>query len=96
MTNEVQISGVLVGEPTLHLQADGVEVLQWRMRVARDEGGSDSIPCCSTSPKVKRFIEKIPDDKTFVAVGEIRSRFWRSGGGTQSRIEVDVTTAARE
>ena len=96
MTNQVEISGNLVGEPSFHIQADGTEVIQWRMRVSRDGAGNDSIPCSSSVSKVKKFVEKVSEDKVFVAHGEIRSRYWRSAGGTQSRIEVDVTSTARE
>lgn len=96
MTNSVEISGNLVGEPSFHIQADGTEVIQWRMRVGRDGSGNDSIPCSSSVPRVKRFVERVSEDKVFVANGELRSRFWRSAGGTQSRIEVDVNSTSRE
>ena len=94
MTNYVELSGNLIGAPEIHVTADGVEVIQWRLKVAREDVGSDSIPCVSRDAKVRKLVAKLKENKGIEIQGEVRSRFWRSGGITQSRVEIDVLEAS--
>jgi single-strand DNA-binding protein len=95
MSNFVVLNGTLSGEIQSHVQADGVEVLQWRLRVPRAEGGADSVPCTSSSSRVMKTIVKLKEDQIVELEGSVRSRYWRSGGSTQSRVEIDVTKVSK-
>jgi single-strand DNA-binding protein len=94
MTNYVELTGNLIGVPEIHVTTEGVEIIQWRLKVAREDAGNDSIPCVSRVAKVRKLVTRLKENKEIEIQGEVRSRFWRSGGVTQSRVEIDVIEAS--
>lgn len=90
--NSVVLTGYIASDLVERELADGSTVTQWRFKVPRiSESGSDSIPCSTTTSAVLRVLQNANTDVAYEADGEIRSRFWNSGGVTGSRVEVNVT-----
>jgi single-strand DNA-binding protein len=52
----------------------------------------DTIDCVSFKPVVKRKASSIAVGDIVDISGAIRRRFWKSGAGVASRVEVEVTT----
>lgn len=88
-SNLVRLTGVVVLDPT----PVGDDEVSWRVRVPRGGGGHDQIPC--RAPASARWASKLAAGDVVELEGELRSRFWRSGGSTQSRVEVEVTHLKR-
>ena len=92
--NSVNVTGEVSVEPAWRELADGSEVLQWRMKVARlDSGGHDSIPCCCGDGKISKLVSDVAVGQHLAISGHLRSRFWMAASGPGSRLEVEVTSA---
>lgn len=92
--NLVEISGTVSQEPAERVLADDRTVLNWRIKVLRDESGSDSVPCVLELNQVPNsLITKVRNleiGQSVAVSGQIRSRFWQSRGASNSRLEVEV------
>ena len=90
MTNYVELQGTISGMPVRVSLADGSQMVSWRLKVPRDESGSDSITCFSQVSKVMKYVEKQRENAEICVIGAIRSRYWQAQGLTQTRIDVEV------
>lgn len=92
--NIVELSGTVSQEPTERILADERSVLNWRIKVLRDEHGSDSVPCVLETDQVtKGLIAKVRNlelGQSIAITGQLRSRYWQSGGASSSRLEIEV------
>lgn len=92
--NLVEISGTVSQEPSERVLADDRTVLNWRIKVLRDESGSDSVPCVLELSQVPNSVitkvRNLEIGQSVAISGQIRSRFWQSGGASSSRLEVEV------
>lgn len=92
--NKVEISGNISHEPEKRELANGTISISWRVKVAKESTGSDSIPCVINElTATKSLLQKVENLKIGQAVeisGELRSRYWQGPGGNSSRIEVEV------
>jgi len=93
--NDVLLSGIVANEPQIRELGDGREVLQWRMKILRPDSGSDSIACSAEAKQVIKSVTAAGQGGEMEVAGSLRSRFWNSGAGMASRLEVDVTKAKR-
>lgn len=105
--NEVRLVGRLSGEPVVRTLPSGDELTVWRLVVDRqvDKSGAgksgarspsvDTIDCVAHRPNIQRLAERWSAGDALEVHGALRRRFWRGGGGTASRCEVEVTAARR-
>ncbi len=102
--NEVHLVGRFAA-PALEREMPSGDVLcTFRVSVEREgtDAGSvtsrqrvDSLECATWSGRVRRSaLSWQPGDEVEV-VGALRRRFFRTAGGTGSRVEVEVTSARR-
>jgi len=102
IVNEVHLIGRLSGRETRVLPS-GAELLSFRVivdRPARDRGPSgsvrvDTLDCCVWQSRLARRIETWDDGELVEVSGVLRRRFWHSGSGPASRVEVEVRSARR-
>jgi single-strand DNA-binding protein len=93
--NSVEIAGIVSHLPQERELASGSRVLSWRIKVPREQTGSDSIPCAISVENVSKSlisrIESLEVGQTVSIEGLLRSRFWQGSAGNASRVEVEVT-----
>lgn len=87
-TNLVIVRAVINREPEFRVLVSGDEVLAFDMTIRADDGPAESVPVIWTNPPAAahNFVEG--DD--VVVLGGIRRRFFRSGGTTASRTELNA------
>lgn len=97
-TNEVLLRGRLSGAPEERVLPSGDTVWTFRVVVGRppepDSGPRrarvDTLECAVWSGRVKRSVPTWHDGDVIEVGGALRRRFFKSGGATVSRVEVDV------
>ena len=90
--NSVFLTGTLAEPGEERELAGGVHVVRWTLRVARGEGrtGTDLIDCVALdAPLQERALCWMPGSVLAVE-GALRRRFFRSGGRTATRVEVEA------
>jgi single-strand DNA-binding protein len=90
--NAVFLSGVLTEPGEERDLAGGVKVVRWTLRVPRGVGrvGNDLIDCLAVDPELQLRALAWPTGSALVVEGAIRRRFFRTGGRTTTRVEVEV------
>lgn len=83
-TNVVVVRGRVTGDPTRRELASGAVVTQFDLSVA-DPAGTVGVPVAWFDAPTRRALRA---DQEVVILGQVRRRFFRSGGATQSRTEV--------
>lgn len=70
--------------------------MRWTVRVPRDRerGGSDLIDCVALDPALRERALAWPQGTQLEVWGAIRRRFFRAGGRTTTRVEVEAFGAA--
>lgn len=101
-TNEVRLVGQVSGEPAVRTLPSGDELAVARIVVPRDRvrlrpdgrrGQSvDVVECAAWDARPRGSIGRWREGDTVAVEGALRKRFFRSGGGTASRVEVEVRT----
>ncbi len=99
-TNEVLLRGRLSGAPEERVLPSGDTVWTFRVVIGRPPepasgSGSrrsrvDTLECAVWSGRVKRSVPTWHDGDIVEVGGALRRRFFKSGGATVSRVEVDV------
>ncbi len=84
--NVVVVQGTLSREPDERELASGTRLVGFEVTVARPGERAESVPVVWADPPAG--VERLAAGTEVVAVGRVRRRFFRSGGGTQSRTEV--------
>jgi single-strand DNA-binding protein len=94
--NEVAIAGVLTEAGEERELAGGALAVRWTVRVPRegDRGGSDLIDCVALDPALRVRALAWPEGAQLEVWGAIRRRFFRAGGRTTTRVEVEAFDAA--
>jgi single-strand DNA-binding protein len=101
--NEVRLSGTVSGDPERRVLPSGDELCVVRVVVprvtvrARPDGGRgqsvDVLDCCAWEARPRRAVGGWrPGDQVEVS-GALRRRFYRAGGTTASRVEVEISSA---
>ena len=98
--NEVRLTGRVTSPPVSRELPSGDVVVTFRVTSQRGSttargGGrrSDSVPCAAWTSRLRRSIATWRPGDEVEVVGSLRCRFFRSGGVTGSRVEVEVTSA---
>lgn len=103
--NEVRLQGRVSGAPEVRELPSGDELVLVRVVVARQpvrvrpdgrrSPSVDVIDCAAWDGRVRRSITSWQDGDEVALVGALRRRFFRAGGQTASRVEVEVSSARR-
>ena len=86
------LRGTVAAAPRITALPDGSVVHNFEIR-AEDEGERHVVPVAWHDPKRP---PKLDEGDSVVVVGAVRKRWFRTGGGSQSRTEVLATTVARD
>ncbi|HWC34128.1 MAG TPA: single-stranded DNA-binding protein [Mycobacteriales bacterium] len=97
--NEVNVTGRLSMAATERVLPSGDEIVSWRLVVDRSQAGPrpgiEVIDCSAFPARIRRAALRWQPGDIIAVEGSLRRRFWRSGTGTASRYEVEVTRAVR-
>ncbi len=95
--NEVRLRGRLSTDPEERTLPSGDTVWTFRVVVARPprEGETprarvDALECAAWSPRVRRSVARWGAGDVVEVEGGLRRRFYKAGGATVSRVEVEV------
>ena len=96
--NEVVLVGRMASDPQEKQLPSGDTVWMFRLVVRRPDGTVsrqrvDALECCAWTPRVQRSVRGWREGDQVEVSGAIRRRFYRSGTGSQSRVEVEVSSA---
>ena len=95
--NEVRLMGRVSGEPELRTLPSGDQIWTFRLVVARERPRGrqtvDALECVAWSARTRRSVAGWGDGDVVEVSGALRRRFYRAGGRTQSRVEVEVDRA---
>jgi single-strand DNA-binding protein len=97
--NEVRLVGRLAADPRLRELPSGDTVWHLRVVVERELPAGrekprqrvDSLECAVWSGRLKKQVEKWEAGYVVEVTGALRRRFFRAGGVTASRVEVELT-----
>lgn len=97
--NEVRLVGRLSQAPEERVLPSGDSVWTFRVVVRRPSGAArprqqvDAIECTAWSGRARRSVSTWRVDDLVEVSGALRRRFFRAGGATASRVEVEVSGA---
>jgi single-strand DNA-binding protein len=96
MTNVVALVGRLARPAESRELPSGDRLVTYELTVRRPGERADTVPVVWFDAPARAA--ELAVDEQVVVVGRIRRRFFRAGGGTQSRTEVvaDIVVAARQ
>lgn len=95
--NEVRLVGRISAAPEERVLPSGDSVWLFRVVVGRsgDRGRSrqtvDALECAVWSGRVRRSVAGWREGDVVEVTGALRRRFFQTGGGAASRVEVEVT-----
>jgi single-strand DNA-binding protein len=87
--NDVRLRGIVAGAPRKVGLAQG-EVVEFRLQVARIEGGSDQLDLVSRLPRLRRSAASLKPGTLVEVVGSVQKRFWSTGTSLASKVEIEV------
>ena len=93
--NAVLLVGALIEPAERRELAGGVPVVRWTLRVPRGEGqsGSDLLDCVALDDDLQQRALSWPVGLPVSVSGAIRRRFFRTGGRTTTRVEIEAQSA---
>ena len=95
--NEVHLCGRVSGAPEEREMPSGDRMWSFRIVVPREHPRGrqtvDVLDCAAWAGRVRRTVAGWGEGDEVEIRGELRRRFFRSGGSTASRVEVEVTSA---
>jgi single-strand DNA-binding protein len=93
MVNLAVVVGKLVKSPQIRALPSGLQLIGFDLRVQRPEEAADMVPVVLFVPDAGEPAWAVGEE--LVVVGRVRRRFFRAGGGTQSRTEVIADSVVR-
>ena len=91
--NQAIIRGTLSSEPELRVLASGATLATIQLTTRPAEGAAISVPVSISEPP--SWIEASQPGDEVVVIGSVRRRFFRAGGATASRVEVEASHVAK-
>ena len=97
LVNDVRLVGRLAADPQLRELPSGDSVWNLRVVVGRPPGKGpsrqrvDSLECVVWSGRLKQQVKGWSGGDVVQVAGSLRRRFFRAGGATASRVEVELT-----
>jgi single-strand DNA-binding protein len=93
--NEVRLVGRVSHAPAERVLPSGDLLWTFRLVVPRPEAKGrssvDALECAAWSPRARRSVASWHPDDIVEVTGAIRRRFFRTGAGPASRVEVEVS-----
>lgn len=95
--NEVRLVGRVSQVPVERVLPSGDSVWTFRVVVPRPDGAIrsrqlvDALDCCVWSGRVRRSVAGWAAGDVVEVTGAVRRRFFRTAGGSASRVEVEVS-----
>lgn len=101
--NEVRLTGRVTSGPEQRTLPSGDPIVTFRLSVARgptpmtrgSRQRSDWLDCVAHGARVRRSASAWSPGDVVSVEGELRRRFYRSGEGSATRVEVEVLRATR-
>lgn len=97
--NEARLLGRVSGVPETRILPSGDVVVSFRVVVRRARPqrrvAVDTLECAAWTAGLRRTVSSWGPGDTVEVSGALRRRFFRSGGATVSRVEIEVTRAKR-
>lgn len=99
--NAVRLVGRVSGVPEERVLPSGDRVAVARVVVPRASGGRrtkqrvDVVDCAAWTARARRSVVRWASGDTVAVEGALRRRFYRSGGRTASRVEVEINRCRR-
>jgi single-strand DNA-binding protein len=93
--NDVRLVGRISGEPEQRELPSGDQVVVFRLVVAREGGRPDTIDCAAFRGDLRRKLRGWTAGDVVEVDGSLRRRFFRAGGASASRYEVELRGASR-
>ena len=95
--NEVRLVGRLSRDPEERVLPSGDAVWTFRLVVPRPEGGRsrqsvDTLECAVWGGRVRGSVATWAADDVVEVTGSLRRRFFATGGGRASRVEIEVAS----
>jgi single-strand DNA-binding protein len=95
--NEVRLVGRLSRDPEMRVLPSGDQMWTFRVVVPRAPGGRtkqsvDVLDCAVWGGRVRASVASWSADDVVEVAGPMRKRFFSSGAGPASRVEVEVTS----
>jgi single-strand DNA-binding protein len=94
VANEVRLLGRVSGAPESRVLPSGDEIWTFRVVVARARPRGrqtvDALECVAWSARTRRSVATWGDGDIVEVAGALRRRFYRAGGATASRVEVEL------
>lgn len=95
--NEVRLQGRVSGAPEERVLPSGDRLWVFRVVVPREAPRGrqrvDTVDCAAWTPRVRRSVSAWRDGDVVQLSGSLRRRFYRAGGATASRVEVETLRA---
>ncbi len=95
--NEVRLVGRVSGAPQQRVLPSGDELWTFRVVVPRPPADRrqpvDALECVAWSARTRRSVSRWADGDLVEVSGSVRRRFYRAGGATVSRVEVEAAKA---
>lgn len=98
--NEVCLVGRVSGEPESRELPSGDVLWLFRLVVRRPTGAPtrqtvDVLECCAWTSRAQRTVRGWHDGDHVELEGSVRRRFFRTGSGTASRFEIEMSRGRR-
>jgi single-strand DNA-binding protein len=92
IVNSVILAGTIVVAGEVKPLAGDIEAVQWTVKVPRGPGrsGNDQFDCLALEPVLQQRALAWEVGTPMTVEGALRRRFFRTGGRTVTRIEVEV------
>jgi len=90
--NVALVTGTLSSPPRTRSLPSGSKLVRYEVTTEVSDGSRPSVPAVWLDPSRPPTLAK---GDAVTVVGVVRRRFFRAGGATQSRTEIEATTVAR-
>lgn len=93
MVNLAVVVGKLMKVPQFRALPSGLQLISFDLRVQRPEEAADTVPVALFVPETG--VLTWAEGEQLVVVGRVKRRFFRAGGGVQSRSEIVADAVVR-
>jgi single-strand DNA-binding protein len=90
--NVAILRGTCSSEPVVRVLESGTVLAQLQITTRPDDGLALSVPVSVWEPPA--WVETLAPGNEVVVVGRVRRRFYRAGGATGSRVEIEAEHVA--